>query len=158
MPDEKKPNVINDVVSKLKDAANSDAIKNAAGTIRDVVTSDKVKSAVTNIASNIKPKKNDATPAIEKCPACQHQVSNTALKCPNCGHQLRKLQRTLMGKISKWAFILFNLWMIYLFLDLGGQDKMSDAAKGLGAVVLLPLWAMGDLILGLFVLFTKPKA
>lgn len=76
-----------------------------------------------------------------------------------------------MGKVFKWLFILFNLFMVYsLFTSLGGGAEVinstaTDAEKagaaigaGLGLSMILGLWVIGDIILGLFVLFTRPKS
>ena len=97
-------------------------------------------------------------------------MSDKALKCPSCGAQLRKAKRSIIGKIFKWAFILFNVFMAWwLFSAIGNVAEMptgqnSDAYKA-GAVIgsaigfsmIAGIWLVGDVILGLFVLFTKPK-
>ena len=45
------------------------------------------------------------------------------------------------------------------------MEGLSEAEKaggavgaGLGAVLILSIWVIGDIILGLFVLFTRPKS
>lgn len=161
MADEKKSNVLNDTLSKMKDAMNSDAVKSAAGTIKGAVTCDKVKNAVTNIASSIKSKKTDEEPAIVKCPACQHDVSNTALKCPNCGHQLRKPQRTKFGKICLWIFYGFNILMLFwIIAGVSGTNPKNEweaAGAGIGVMALILFWVLGDIITGLLALMTRPK-
>lgn len=108
--------------------------------------------------------------ALVNCPECQKEVSQEALKCPNCGKVLRKAKRTLMGKVFKWLFILFNIFMVFwLFNALGATSKVvtnaaSEAEKagaaigaGIGTMFLFTFWAIGDIILGIMVLFTKPK-
>lgn len=109
--------------------------------------------------------------ALINCPECNNQVSDQAFKCPSCGKQLRKPKRTFMGKVFKWLFIIFNLFMLYwLISGMGaGAEVMNSAASdaeragaaigaGLGMSMILGLWAIGDIILGLFVLFTRPKS
>ena len=109
--------------------------------------------------------------ALINCPECNNQVSDQAFKCPSCGKQLRKPTRTFMGKIFKWLFIVFNVLMaIWLIGGVGSSaDVVNTAATdvekagaaigaGLGASIVLSLWVIGDVILGLFVLFTRPKA
>lgn len=104
------------------------------------------------------------------CPECQSEVSDTALKCPKCGFQLRKPKRGLFGKIFKWTFILFNILMIlWLFTYFGSvgeivNSSVSDAEQAgaavgatLGTGMILTFWVLGDIILGLLVLFTRPK-
>lgn len=109
--------------------------------------------------------------ALIHCPECNNQVSDQALKCPACGKQLRKPKRTFMGKIIKWLFILFNILMLFWFISgmSGSADVINSATSeaekagaaigtGLAASFVLSLWAIGDIILGLFVLFTRPKS
>lgn len=108
--------------------------------------------------------------ALTNCRECGAQVSDSALKCPQCAFQLRKPKRGIMGKLFKWIFILFNVvmafWLISYFLTAGeavntaGSDaEQAGAALGatLGTGMLLGIWVVGDIILGLLVLFTKPK-
>lgn len=78
--------------------------------------------------------------------------------------------RTIFGKFVKWTFIAFNILMI--FWVIAGfnvasetmQDTVNDAEKagaaigstiGMGMIVIF--WALGDIILGMFVLFTRRK-
>ena len=109
--------------------------------------------------------------ALINCPECQTEVSDTALKCPKCGVQLRKLKRGFFGKLFKWSFIGFNILMvIWLFSywgsigDLantaGSQAEKAGAAIGgtIGTGMLFGIWVFGDIILGLFVMFTRPKS
>jgi hypothetical protein len=95
---------------------------------------------------------------------------HTAIKCPKCGVQLRKPKRSFFGKIIKWLFILFNaIMLIWLISGLSsvteGTELLSEAEQigtaigaGLGVAMLAGIWVIGDIILGLFVLFTRPKA
>jgi len=82
----------------------------------------------------------------------------------------QKPQRSLFGKIVKWIFIGFNILMlIWIIGGVGGASKQvaeagNEAAQagaaigtGLGAMVLIFLWVAGDLILGIFVLLTRPR-
>ncbi len=104
------------------------------------------------------------------CPECSSEVSDSAMKCPSCGVQLRKPKRGFFGKLVKYSFIVFNVLMVlWLVGGMGaateGMDAMSEAEKagtavgaGLGMAVVLSIWVFGDIILGLFVLFTRPKA
>ena len=83
--------------------------------------------------------------------------------------------RTLMGKIFKYGFVAFNVLMLVLFLkgcavasegisNASMESEYADAATagatigaGLAMGTLLFLWLVGDVILGLFVLFTRRK-
>ena len=108
--------------------------------------------------------------ALINCPECSAEVSDSALTCAKCGVQLRKPQRGIFGKIIKYTFILFNIFMGW-WLVAGMQaatkavDATSSAAEhagaaigtGIGAAMIIGLWVFGDIILGLFVLLTRPK-
>ena len=110
--------------------------------------------------------------AMINCPECKAEVSDSALKCPSCGFQLRKSKRSIFGKIIKWAFIIFNVIMLMWVIGGGGavSDQMDastgDAAAEVGTAIggalgmgmLFILWLIGDVILGMFVLFTRPKS
>ena len=108
--------------------------------------------------------------AMISCPECSSEVSDTALRCPSCGVELRKLKRGFLGKLIKYSFIGFNILMIYsIVVGTGsvteGIETMSEAEQtgtaigaGLGMTLLLGVWVMGDIILGLLVLLTRPKS
>ena len=108
--------------------------------------------------------------ALTDCRECGAQVSDSAFKCPQCAFQLRKPKRSIMGKLFKWVFILFNVFMlIWLFSAMAGMGDaanlaVTDAEKAgtaigatIGLGLLLGIWVFGDIILGLLVLLTKPK-
>src|SRR4029453_18590626 len=83
--------------------------------------------------------------------------------------------RTMIGKVFKYTFVAFNVLMLFLFLkgcavasegisNAGAESEYADAATagatigaGLAMGSLLFLWLVGDVILGLFVLFTRRK-
>lgn len=108
--------------------------------------------------------------ALISCPECQNSVSDSAFKCPNCGVLLRKPKRSFMGKLFKWSFIGFNILMAFWFFagmsnatrgieNLNGAEQAGAAiGTGLGAFIILTVWVIGSIILGLFVMFTRPKA
>ncbi|MGE4350590.1 MAG: zinc ribbon domain-containing protein [Bdellovibrionales bacterium] len=104
-----------------------------------------------------------------KCPECQNEVSNSAMKCPKCGVQLRRAKRGFFGKLFKFLFIVFNilmlLWLGSYWKDIGGMVGNGSSAQQAGAAigatlgtgVLVTFWGFGDIVLGLLVLFTRPK-
>ena len=106
---------------------------------------------------------------IINCRECDANVSDSALRCPSCGFQLKRPTRGVFGRLFKWGFILFNLFMASaLLMGLSGASEamegMSGVEKagyavgtGLGAGLILTAWLIGDVILGLFVLLTRPK-
>lgn len=107
--------------------------------------------------------------ALVACPECSAQVSDAAFKCPGCGFQLKKPKRGFFGKLFKWSFILFNVLMAWWMIagmgaaaqHTGGGSSAEQAGAaigmGIGFSLILGLWVFGDIILGLFVLFTRPK-
>ncbi len=110
------------------------------------------------------------TMALVKCPECQTEVSSEALDCPKCGKHLRKAKRTIFGKIVLWIFIIFNAIMLWWMItgmktvtsgiDTAGSDAAKTGATigaGLGFMMILTIWAFGDIILGLFTFLTRPK-
>jgi hypothetical protein len=109
--------------------------------------------------------------AIINCPECQNEVSDSALKCTKCGVQLRKPKRGFFGKLFKWGFILFNILMVaWLFSYWGSVGNIVEGASSgaeqagatigatIGTGMLFSIWVFGDIILGLFVLFSRPKS
>ena len=79
-------------------------------------------------------------------------------------------ERTVGGKIIKWVFILFNILMlVWMISGMSGGAEMvenssSDAeaagaaiGTGIGMFLLFIVWTLGDIILGIFVLLTRPK-
>jgi hypothetical protein len=78
--------------------------------------------------------------------------------------------RTVIGKIIKYLFIAFNILMAIILItgSMGaaeGMQKTASDAEVAGAAIgtaigvgsILFLWVVGDIILGLFVLFTRRK-
>ena len=108
--------------------------------------------------------------SLVSCKECNHQVGEKATKCPNCGTRLRKAKRGFFGLIFKWLFIIFNILMLVWIISalVGGGEIVNDATNeyeeagaalgtALGMGVIITVWALGDVILGLFVLFTRAK-
>lgn len=104
------------------------------------------------------------------CPSCNAAVSPKAYDCPSCGHPLRKPKRGFFGKIFKWTLIAFNVLMILWLVSYAGQlaelssNAQNDAERAgtaiggtLGVGMLLTVWVMGDIILGLATLLTRPR-
>jgi len=78
--------------------------------------------------------------------------------------------RTAFGKLVKWIFIGFNILMVvWLIAGFGVasdsmQNTVNDAERAgaaigttIGMGMIIVLWALGDIILGMFVLFTRRK-
>ena len=109
--------------------------------------------------------------AIVNCPDCNKEVSDTALKCPSCGVQLRKAKRTILGKVLVWVFVIFNVIMVAWIwgavdvtqevvqsTDNDWEQAGAAIGAGLGTFMIVIIWVLGDIILGLPVLFTRPKS
>lgn len=104
------------------------------------------------------------------CPSCDAQVSPKAYDCPSCGHPLRKPTRGFFGKLFKWSLIGFNVLMVMWLVSYSGDIvEMSEGAASeaertgaaiggtLGAGLILTVWVMGDIILGLATVLTRPS-
>jgi len=108
--------------------------------------------------------------AMVNCPECSDSVSDSAFKCPSCGVQLRKPRRGFFGKLFKWTFVAFNAFMlIWLISGINAASEGMSSLEGaeragaaigstIGAALIFGIWVVGDIILGLFVLFTRPRA
>lgn len=110
--------------------------------------------------------------ALINCPECSTEVSDTALKCPKCGVQLRKAKRSIFGKIIKWIFIGFNILMTLWLIDgtcavsktvsnlpsSGVEQAGAAIGTGIAAMMLFTIWVIGDIILGILTLLTRPKS
>lgn len=81
-----------------------------------------------------------------------------------------RLPRTLGGKIIKWCFILFNLLMVFWLV--AGLNSASETIEGystdleqgasavgagIGAMFIMFIWVVGDIILTPFLLLTRGK-
>ena len=83
------------------------------------------------------------------------------------------LERSIFGKIAKYAFISFNMIMIialvFLLSSIDNFDVLSEEIYktekelanfmmvGTFAYLLFFIWILGDIILGIWVLCTRPK-
>ena len=77
-------------------------------------------------------------------------------------------KRSIFGHISRILFWGFNILMIiWIFAGFNsatdGMENMTDAeaagaaiGTGIGVTLLVIIWVVGDIILGLFYLFTRP--
>lgn len=104
------------------------------------------------------------------CPSCGQTVSPKAFDCPHCGHPLRKPKRGFFGILFKWCLIIFNvlmvIWLVSYFMEIGEMTSQmtSDAERAgaaiggtLGTSLILGVWVVGDIILGLATLLTRPS-
>lgn len=108
--------------------------------------------------------------ALSTCPSCGKDVSPKAFDCPHCGHPIRKPKRGIFGKLFKWTLIAFNLlmlaWLVSYMGQVGGAisesaDEAYQAGAAIGGTIgtgmILSVWVMGDIILGLATLLTRPR-
>ena len=107
---------------------------------------------------------------LSTCPSCTKEVSDRAFDCPHCGHPIRKPKRGFFGILFKWALILFNVFMIIWMIGYigvlsekpeGAESEAYKAGATLGGAIgigmLLVLWVIGDIILGLATILTRPR-
>lgn len=107
--------------------------------------------------------------ALKACPECNAQVSDEAASCPACGKQLRRARRTIFGKLCLGAFAVFNVLMVLWFFSAIGavshsMETMNEAEKagasvgaGIGMMLILFVWAAGDIVFGSLAFFTRAK-
>jgi DNA-directed RNA polymerase subunit RPC12/RpoP len=107
--------------------------------------------------------------ALIACSECKTEVSSTTHKCPKCGFTIRVPKRGFFGKVFKWTFVLWNvlmLWWLVSGMNAASHVKATDDAEkagraigtALGGGIIVAIWVAGAVILGLFVLFTRPKS
>lgn len=65
--------------------------------------------------------------------------------------------RSIFGKLVKWTFIAFNILMILWAVSFFNMVRDDELGIMVGMLTLLIIWALGDFILGMFVLFTRRK-
>lgn len=83
--------------------------------------------------------------------------------------QTETRKRGFFGTLVKWTFILFNILMVAWLIGginaaTEGMDTMSGAEQagvaigtGIGAFMIMTIWAIGDVILGIMVLLSRGK-
>ena len=111
--------------------------------------------------------------ALINCPECSSEVSDTAFKCPKCAFEIKKAERSYLGALIKKVFIGFNIFMFIILIvaitsdpssgmdshRYGGIDEAKKSfATGMNVGVTFFFWGLGDIVLGLFVLLTRPKS
>ncbi|CAA6816552.1 MAG: Unknown protein [uncultured Sulfurovum sp.] len=70
-------------------------------------------------------------------------------------------ERSLLGSMFKWMFILFNLFMVALvYMTQTSTDESNllvSIGAGMGIAMLIGMWIMGAMVLGGFTYFTRAK-
>lgn len=70
-------------------------------------------------------------------------------------------ERSLLGKMFKWMFILFNLFMLALvYMTQTSTDESNilvSIGGGMGIMMLAGMWMMGAIVLGAMTYFTRAK-
>ncbi|CAA6798399.1 MAG: Unknown protein [uncultured Sulfurovum sp.] len=70
-------------------------------------------------------------------------------------------ERSFIGSMFKWMFILFNLFMLALvYMSQTSTDESSALVTfgaGLGIAMLAGMWLMGAIVLGWFTYITRVK-
>ncbi|MDR2427651.1 MAG: hypothetical protein LBD19_01715 [Endomicrobium sp.] len=106
--------------------------------------------------SKLKKKDNAGSNTI-LCPDCDNEVSRNARICIHCGAILKKPKRSFFGKIVLAIFVIFNLYMLIKMANIFAYDFQSDITQGVAFWVVLFQWAIGMIVVGSAVLFTRPK-
>lgn len=106
----------------------------------------------------------------ENCKICYSKIGSQALNCPNCGIRHREASRSAFGNIIWYGFIGYNFLMLILFvLEFDEFTQMINSIVGkthpdgtvitigLGEIMMLFICIMGDLVLGMMTLLTRPE-
>ena len=101
--------------------------------------------------------------ALITCTECGVAIVGDVPSCPKCGAQIPKAKRSPFGIFVKWLFILFNILMpvwilagLYVY-SAYPHSNTSYLDPRFGFILLIGMWVIGDVILGVFMLFTRPK-
>jgi preprotein translocase subunit SecG len=72
-----------------------------------------------------------------------------------------KKERSLIGSMFKWMFILFNLFMLALvYMTQKSTDESNvlvSTSADMGTAMMAGMWIMGAIVLGGFTYFTRAK-
>ena len=72
-----------------------------------------------------------------------------------------KKERSLMGSIFKWMFILFNLFMLAMVYmtqtSIEESNPLVSTGADMGTAMMAGMWIMGAIVLGGFTYFTRAK-
>ena len=72
-----------------------------------------------------------------------------------------KKERSFIGSMFKWMFILFNVFMLVLvYMTQTSTDESNalvEAGGSMGIAMLAGMWIMGAMVLGGFTYFTRVK-
>jgi vacuolar-type H+-ATPase subunit I/STV1 len=72
-----------------------------------------------------------------------------------------KEERSFIGSMFKWMFILFNLFMLAMvYLTQTSTDESNvlvSTGANMGIAMMAGMWIMGAIVLGAFTYFTRAK-
>jgi vacuolar-type H+-ATPase subunit I/STV1 len=72
-----------------------------------------------------------------------------------------KKERSFIGSVFKWMFILFNLFMLAMvYMTQTSTDDSNflvSLGGGMGIAMMVGMWIMGAIVLGAFMYFTRVK-
>lgn len=96
----------------------------------------------------------------QNCPKCSVETSDTEVWCPSCGARLGIRERSAIGKLVMWGFIVFNVIFGGVFINamyVTANSTPEHITALLGATGMIASWGAGALLLGVLMLITKPK-
>ena len=72
-----------------------------------------------------------------------------------------KKERSFIGSMFKWMFILFNIFMLAMvYMTQTSTDESNvlvTTGAGMGIAMMAGMWIMGAIVLGGFTYFTRAK-
>jgi len=104
------------------------------------------------------------------CPKCSTELEQAVTSCIACGYRIAPPERSVLGKILKWAFVLFNIAMVVWVLvatgvfetvHTGTQKEAlphgTEHSSGVGVSMIVMIWLICNAILGVLVWDTRAK-
>jgi len=104
------------------------------------------------------------------CPKCSTELEPAVTSCVACGFHLDRPERSALGKILKWTFVLFNIAMVVWVLVAMGvfesvdPDTQKEAlphgteqSAGIGVSMIVMIWLICNGVLGVLVWDTRAR-
>lgn len=107
---------------------------------------------------------------MKTCPKCSTELDDDATSCVSCGYHMERAQRTKVGTIVKWLFIIFNIAMIcWVLMAMGTLDSVdttsqvkalphgTEDSEGMGVSMIVMIWLICNAILAILLWDTRAK-
>lgn len=108
---------------------------------------------------------------MKTCPKCSTTLEDDATSCVSCGFRMNTPQRTRIGIVVKWLFVIFNIAMcswvlvamgIFDSVDTTSQAKAlphgTENAAGMGVSMIVMVWLICNAVFGILLWDTRTRA